>query len=101
MRFDIGRNHPHFNLNGGVNGYSPNDYKRVVRAAKDPVAIPTDPIIVGIAERCLCHLGLGEDCFTLTNVYGVVREIPYGASVAEWTKIAEELLALAIEEDSR
>lgn len=101
MRFDVGRNHPQFNLNGGINGQGSEDYKRVVRAAKDPVSVPTDPAIVELAERCLCHLGLGEDCFTLTNVYGVVRDVPYGASIQDWTKIAEELLELAMEENFR
>jgi hypothetical protein len=69
---------------------------RVVRAAKDPVAVPTDPSIVAIAEKALCHLGLGVNCFTLTNVYGVEVEIPYGASVEQWQNAANALLEMAI-----
>ena len=97
MRFDVGRNHPQFNLNATP----PGGYKTIVRAAKDPVSVPTDPVIVAIAEKNLCHLGLGEDCFTLANVYGVKRDVPYSASVEEWTRVAEELLLLAMEEDAR
>lgn len=101
MRFDLGRNHATFDLDGGVNGFREDDRKRVVRAAKDPVSIPTDPVIVEIAAKNLCHLGLGEQCFTLTNVYGVVREIPYGAPVEFWEKTALELLKAAMDEDGK
>jgi hypothetical protein len=30
-----------------------------------------------LAKRCLCILGLGVNCYTLTNVYGVVADVPY------------------------
>lgn len=69
----------------------------VTRAAKDPVCVPTDPIIVGIAEKALCHLGLGTNCFTLTNVYGVEVEISYGASVEQWQNAANQLLERAMD----
>lgn len=71
---------------------------RVVGAAKDPVAIPTDPAIVDIAVKALCHLGLGINCFTLTNVYGIEIEIPYGASVEQWQNAANQLLERAMNE---
>lgn len=69
----------------------------VTRAAKDPVQIPTDPTIVAIAEKALCHLGLGPNCFTLTNVYGIEVEIPYGASVEQWQNAANKLLERAMD----
>jgi hypothetical protein len=69
----------------------------VTRAARDPVAIPTDPTIVGIAEKALCHLGLGTNCFTLTNVYGIETEVPYGASVEQWQAAADKLLKGAMD----
>lgn len=101
MKFDIGRNHAQFNLNGGLNGSREDDYKRVVRAARDPVSVPTDPVIVAIATANLCRLGLGPNCFTLTNVYGVESEVPYGASLEDWKRIAADLLQQAMEEDAR
>lgn len=101
MRFDIGRNHPQFDLNGGNNGSREDDYKRVVRAARDPVAVPTDPVIVEIATRNLCHLGLGVQCFTLTNVYGKERDVPYNATIQDWERIAGELLTLAMAENAK
>jgi hypothetical protein len=71
---------------------------RVIRAAKDPVTIPTDPMIVEIATNALCHLGLGHNCFTLTSVYGIEAEVPYGATVDEWQRIATRLLKGAMDE---
>lgn len=71
----------------------------IVRAARDPVSIPTEPAIVALAKRCLCVLGLGVNCYTLTNVYGVAADVPYGASTEEWRIIAEDLLKQAMEED--
>ena len=70
--------------------------KTVVRAAKDPVLVPTEPAIVELAKNCLCILGLGKDCYTLTSVYGVVREVPYDASFEDWTIIAERMLREAM-----
>lgn len=84
-----------------LNGASSKGPTHVVRAARDPVSIPTEPAIVELAKRCLCILGLGSNCYTLTNVYGVTAEVPYGASVQEWTKIATGLLEAAIAEDAR
>lgn len=69
----------------------------VTRAARDPVAVPTDPTIVAIAEKALCHLGLGTNCFTLTNVYGIEMEVSYGASVEQWQAAADKLLQGAMD----
>lgn len=71
---------------------------RIVNSAKDPVQVPTDPVIVEIAKKALCHLGLGTNCFTLTNVYGIEVEIPYGASVEQWQNAANTLLERAMDE---
>lgn len=71
---------------------------RVIRAAKDPVCVPTDPVIVAIAAKALCHLGLGVNCFTLTNVYGIEIGIPYGATVEQWQSAADRLLERAMAE---
>jgi len=97
MKFDGGRNHAYFNLNATP----PGGYKTVVRAARDPVQVPTDPVIVDIATRNLCHLGLGEDCFTLTNVYGIEAQVPYGANIEDWERIAAGLLKQAMDENDR
>lgn len=94
MKFEQGR------MNINLNGALPKGPKHIMRAAKDPVCIPTEPVIVQLAERCLCKLGLGVNCYTLTNMYGVTEDVPYGASVAEWTMIAEDLLEQAINEDN-
>lgn len=101
MRFDVGRNHPQFDLNGGNNGNGADDYKRVVRAARDPISVPTDPVIVELATKSLCHLGLDQEagCFTLTSMYGIVEHIAYGASLAEWEAAAARLLKGAMSEE--
>jgi len=95
VRFDNGRGHAHFNLDATP----PSGYKTVIRAAKDPISVPTDPAIVELATRNLCHLGLGEDCFTLTNVYGIEAKVPYGATAAEWEQAAAKLLSGAMSEE--
>ena len=69
---------------------------RIVQSARDPVGVPTDPTIVAIAEKALCHLGLGINCFTLTNVYGIEVEVPYNASVEQWQNAANQLLEMAM-----
>jgi hypothetical protein len=98
MRFDSGsRGHPQFNLDSGM----PRGPKHIVLAAKDPVAIPTEPAIVEIAAKNLCVLGLGVQCFTLTNVYGIEVDVPYGATVAEWEAAARKLLEMAMAEDAQ
>ena len=103
MKFDSGRNHKDFDLDGFKLRSFPlkNGQGHVVRAARDPVQVPTDLVIVSIAELHLGRLGLGVQCFTLTNVYGVERDVPYGASVEEWQRIAAELLQLAMDEDAK
>jgi hypothetical protein len=97
MRFDSGtRGHPQFNLDSAM----PRGRTDVVRAAKDPVAIPTEPAIVAVAEKALCRLGLGFQCFTLTNVYGIEVDVPYGSTVVEWQNAANQLLEMAMKEDA-
>ena len=71
--------------------------KIIVHAAKDPVQVPSEPWVVELAARCLCVLGKGHDCFTLTNVYGDVRTVPFDASREDWVTIAESLLKNAME----
>lgn len=97
MRFDNGRGHPNFNLDASP----PGGYKTVIRAARDPIAVPSDPVIVDIATRNLCHLGLDQEngCFSLTNVYGITVGVPYGATVQEWEAAAAKLLAGAMSEE--
>lgn len=73
---------------------------RVIRAAKDPVQVPTDPVIVDIAKRALCHLGLGTNCFTLTNVYGLEVEVPYSATVEHWEAAAQKFLKTTMENEN-
>ncbi len=100
MKFDQGRMaiaKPGFNID--LNGGGSRGPSYVVRAARDPISIPTEPGIVALAKRCLCVLGLGVQCYTLTNVYGVTESVPYDATLGDWTRIAEDLLAQAMKED--
>ena len=101
MQFTGGRKHPNpqFDLNGGLNGAGENDYKRVVRAARDAVQVPTEPAIAYIAEKALCKISLGVNCFILTNVYGAEAPVPYGASLEDWQRIATSLLNKAMNEE--
>lgn len=85
----------------GGNEFNKEDLAKTARTARDAIAIPTDPVIVEIAERNLCHLDLAPGCFTLTNVYGIKEQVPYGASVEDWERIASGLLQLAMEENER
>ncbi len=68
----------------------------IIRPARDAISIPEEPAVVEIAKKNLCKLGLGENCYTLTNVYGVKAFVPYNASLNEWRRIAEDLLAKAM-----
>jgi hypothetical protein len=69
----------------------------MVMAARDPVMPPSDPELVKAAEAALCVMGLGVNCFLVTNVYGVVREVPYGAPLSVWHQTFAELLKQAME----
>lgn len=92
MRFDGGRGHPQFDLSGAVS----QGPKTVVRAAKDPVSPPTEPVIVSILESTLCQCKVGDNCFVVWNPYHEERDVPYDATVAEWNQICTELLASAL-----
>jgi len=63
---------------------------------QDRVAVPTDPDIVAIVEKALCVISLGRDCYVLMNVYGDLAEVPYGALLADWERIAYGLLDKAM-----
>src|SRR5690349_3774580 len=70
MRMITGRNHPHFNLDGGM----PQGIKTVVRAAKDPVTVrPQDEAINVLLQRTLCRAKLELDCWEVTSVTGIVK----------------------------
>lgn len=60
--------------------------------------MPTDPDITSIAEKALCLITLGVNCYVLTNVYGDVAEVPYGALIPDWERIAYGLLDKALKD---
>ena len=95
MRFDGGRLHPKFDLNGG-HSHGPTV---VVRAARDPVQPPTDPVIVAILDKNLCTCDVFGGGWRIRNQFGDTYMIDYGASVAEWTSACEGLLRMALERD--
>lgn len=64
----------------------------------DRVAVPTEPTIVAICQKALCVVSLAHNCFILTNVYGDEAEVPYGALIPDWERIAYGLLAKALRE---
>jgi hypothetical protein len=68
----------------------------IIRAARDPVQVPTEPDIVRIIENSLCVCTLGHNCYVLTNVYGVELTVPYGASLIQWQNAANQLLEQAM-----
>ncbi len=73
-----------------------NNPAHIVFAAKDPVGIPTDPAVTKIVEKALCHVSLGHNCYVLTSVYGEMAEVPYGALLEDWERIAYGLLSKAL-----
>lgn len=75
-----------------------NNPTRVLCAAKDSVSLPTEPAVLAIIEKALCIPSLGHNCYVLTNVYGTEAEVPYGASLEQWEKIANDLLDKALRE---
>jgi hypothetical protein len=76
----------------------PNDPRNRIIAARDPIAIPTEPWVVAVAEKALCVISLGHNCYVLTNVYGDEATVPYEALQPEWERIAYGLLAKALRE---
>lgn len=92
MRFDGGRNHEHFNLDGA----GPRGPTSMVFAAKDPVMVPTEPAIVDGATKALCTIKVGTNEYVVTNVYGVQATVPFGAPVAQWQTVFDALLEQAM-----
>ena len=68
----------------------------IVKAAKDPVQPPQDPVYTNILQRCLCRCTIGADCYIVEGMTGDIRTVPYGATVEQWTEVCEELLELAV-----
>lgn len=93
MRFDGGRNHEHFNLDGGL----PRGPTHIVYAAKDPVQVPTQPEIVEGAEKALCTIKVGVNEYVVTNVYGHMKAVPFGAPIESWDAVFSDLLKQAMD----
>jgi hypothetical protein len=93
VRFDGGRLHPSFDLNGS----RPRGPTQIVRAAFDPVMPPTEPVIVDLLRRCLLVCRVANSGFTITNQFGDEDVVDYGASVEQWTVKCETLLTKAME----
>lgn len=92
MRLLTGRAHPNFNLNGGL----PQGIKTVVRAAKDSIAeAPQDETINALLRDTLCRAKLDRDTqqWKVESVLGMVKMLPYGASLEMWQAACKELLA--------
>lgn len=94
MRIMTGRNHPQFNLDGGMCSGP----KVTIRAAKDPIAQePEDLALKALLKRTLCRAKLGEGCWEVTSVGGRVVRFSFDAPFSEWTKLCEQLLKEAME----
>lgn len=96
MRLMTGRNHPNFDLDGGM----PQGPKTVIRAARDPIAPePEDPQIQALLQRTLCHaiLDREEQRWEVRSVIGTVDYVPYGGTYDDWVKTCEALLAEAMD----
>lgn len=96
MRLITGRNHAHFNLDGGMS----QGPKYIVRPARDPIAQePEDGQIKALLQRCLCRAKLGEGCWEVTGVSGRMVRFSFDATFDEWTKLCEQLLKEAMDQD--
>lgn len=92
MRLITGRNHPNFNLDGGM----PQGLKTVVRAAKDSIAEePQDDTIKALLRDTLCRAKLDRETqrWKVTSVLGMEKLLPYGAPLSEWETTCKALLA--------
>lgn len=92
MRFDGGRNHEHFNLDGA----RPRGPTSIMFAAKDPVQVPTEPAIVAGAKQALCTIKVDVNQYVVTNVYGARATVPFGAPVSQWQGVFDDLLEQAM-----
>lgn len=70
----------------------------MVRAARDPVQVPTEPAIVDLLTKFLCVCTLGEDCYIVTGAGGGQRIVPYGAQLRSWEVATAELFLEAMNE---
>lgn len=95
MRLMTGRNHPDFDLDGGL----PQGIKTVIRAARDPICeTPQDTAIIALLQRTLCRAKLDRESqqWEITSVIGTVAYLPYGALFQDWMDVCENLLAEAM-----
>lgn len=93
MRFDGGRLHQTFDLNGA----QPRGHGQIVRAAFDPPRPPEEPWIVELLHRCLVVCKVANGGWTLTNQFGDEVVLAYNASRKEWIETCESLLKKALE----
>lgn len=95
MHFNGSRGHPKFNLDGGL----PRGPATILKAAVDPVKVPTEPSIVAVIQRCLCKVEMGEDCWVVKGMTGDVETVSYNDPITRWVEVCERLLKKAL--DSR
>lgn len=93
MRFDGGRLHPQFDLNGGQT----RGPTVVSRAAYDPVRPPQEPAIVKLLDDNLCVCRVENGGYAVRNPLGDLRMVKYGAPLSDWKQACEELMAQAME----
>lgn len=98
MRLMTGRNHPNFDLDGGM----PQGVKTVIRAAKDPISdVPQDWSILQLLQRTLCRAKLDRDSqqWEITSVIGTVAYLSYGAVYQDWQDVCDRLFDEAMKSD--
>jgi hypothetical protein len=71
--------------------------KNIALAARDPVMPPQDPTILAMAEKALCVVGLGVNCYVVKNVYEMEMNVEYGAPLEVWQAVFDQLLKQAME----
>lgn len=99
MRLVTGRNHEHFNLDGGM----PQGVGYVVRPAKDPIARePEDGMIGLLLRRTLCRARLDEEArlWRITGMTGRSVLMQFSASFGEWESECNQLLKEALASES-
>ncbi len=95
VRLITGRNHAHFNLDGGMS----QGPKYIVRPAKDPVARePEDTLIGLLLKRTLCRAKLDEEArlWRITGMTGRSVLMQFSASFGEWESECNRLLKEAL-----
>lgn len=99
MRLITGRNHEHFNLDGGMS-MGP---KYVIRPAKDPMARePEDGFVMQLLKETLCRARLDEEArlWRITGMTGRSVLMQFSATYAEWEVECKALLKEAVESES-